>query len=273
MFRSGDIVMKGVSKSWTSIIIIVMLLFSYIVIAVPSTVRADDGPPGAPTLSAATPGNGQVTLTWMAGSIGGSPILHYSVQGGPSTIDNIAGLTTTVTGLTNGQSYTFTVRAVTAAGTSGDSNSVSSTPYTTPNAPTGLRAVAGNGQVLLNWTAPANNGGNAIDYYTIIQSSAVLSTHYTGNSATITGLTNGQSYAFSVAAHNPAGNGAQTGEVIVTPFTVPSAPVLTGVPGLNNVSLSWTAPDSRGANITYYLVNQMVNGTWKSVGNLTGTKL
>ena len=133
-----------------------------------------------------------------------------------------------------------------SAGTSAASTSVSSTPYTTPNAPTGLRAVAGNGQVTLNWTAPANNGGNAIDYYTIVQSSAVLTTHYTGSSATMTGLTNGQSYAFSIAAHNNGGNGAETSEVIVTPFTVPSAPALTGVPGVNNVSLSGTRRTTGG---------------------------
>ena len=71
----------------------------------------------------------------------------------------------TVTGLTNGRTYTFRVRAVNIPGGEGfASGEVSGTPKTTPGAPT-LRATAGDEEVTLSWTAPSDDGGAAISHY------------------------------------------------------------------------------------------------------------
>ena len=93
---------------------------------------ANDGPPssevtaspvttpGAPQHLSAVPGYEQVTLTWDApSSDGGSAILRYevAVDDSGTWIDAGLDLEETVTGLTNGQRYTFAVRAVNAAGT------------------------------------------------------------------------------------------------------------------------------------------------------------
>ncbi|WP_415856355.1 fibronectin type III domain-containing protein [Sinomonas sp. G460-2] len=82
--------------------------------------------PAAPTGVTATPGNGSAVVGWTAPANGGAPITSYSVTpwaGGtalaPTTVTgNPAPTTATVSGLTNGTSYTFTVTAANSVGTS-----------------------------------------------------------------------------------------------------------------------------------------------------------
>ena len=99
---------------------------------------------------------------------------------------------------------------------------------TVPGTPTSLSATAGNAQVSLAWTAPADNGGTAITDYAVQFSSdsgATWSTFADGTSsatsATVTGLTNGTAYVFRVAAINAAGTGAYTAaSSSVTPASI-----------------------------------------------------
>ena len=79
--------------------------------------------PGTPSVTA-TKGNGQVVLAWSAPSNGGSAILHYNVYQDATNITSSvtitgsdgSGWSCTVSGLTNGQSYSFQVSAVNAVG-------------------------------------------------------------------------------------------------------------------------------------------------------------
>jgi hypothetical protein len=85
-----------------------------------STVKATPaGKPGIVRNFTATPGNRQVTLNWSApANDGGSPITGYRVilESGVSHLLNSDELIFTATGLTNGTTYTFGVRAVNARG-------------------------------------------------------------------------------------------------------------------------------------------------------------
>ncbi|MFT4058128.1 MAG: fibronectin type III domain-containing protein [Legionella sp.] len=85
--------------------------------------------PGAPTIGIATAGNAQATVTFTApSSDGGFPITQYTVTSSPGGLTGTAASSpVTVTGLTNGTSYTFTVTATNSSGTgpaSAASNSV-----------------------------------------------------------------------------------------------------------------------------------------------------
>ena len=70
---------------------------------------------------------------------------------------------------------------------------------------------------------------------------------------TVTGLTNGQQYAFEVRARNRVGAGAARG-ALATPVGPPGAPAsLTATAGNEEVALVWGAPaDDGGAPITGY---------------------
>lgn len=99
------------------------------------TVQAN-GVPGAPTGATATAGDAQATVTWAApGSNGGSPITSYTATATPGSATCTATaptLTCSITGLTNGTSYTF---AITATNTTGTSLTSSSSSSVTPTAP------------------------------------------------------------------------------------------------------------------------------------------
>ncbi len=95
--------------------------------------------PAAPTNLQATGGDRQVTLSWNApsGTITG---YQYSQNGGAWTSTGWTpatgtSTTRTVTNLTNGQTYTFKVRAVNSAGDGAESVSASATPQAPPPPP------------------------------------------------------------------------------------------------------------------------------------------
>jgi hypothetical protein len=198
--------------------------------------------PSAPSGLAASGGNGQVALSWSApASDGGSPVTGYNVYrgtapGGESATpvaSNVSGTSFTDTGLTNGTKYYYTVAAVNAVGTSAPSGEASATPQavtTAPSAPQGLTATGGNTSVGLSWSVPASNGGSPVTGYNIYrgttpggESATPLTTGITGTSFTDTGLTNGTTYYYTVAAVNAAGTSPPSAEASATPQAPASA--------------------------------------------------
>ncbi|TME28819.1 MAG: fibronectin type III domain-containing protein, partial [Chloroflexi bacterium] len=173
------------------------------------TIAPPPGPiavPIAATSVHAIAGNAQATVTWVPPlSNGGSSITSYLVTsnppGGTATI-NAPSTIATLTGLTNGTTYTFTVTPRSAAGaglTSAPSNSVTPTApvvLTAPGAPTGVTATAGNASANVAWLAPLSTGGSPITSYTVTSSppGVVASVPASVTSTAVSGLTNGTTY-------------------------------------------------------------------------------
>lgn len=228
----------------------------------------------APRTVTAVAGSSRATVSWTApANTGGAPVVGYTVSWVDSTdlsgdSDSATGLlgtgtTAVVPGLTPGDSYTFSVTATTAAGVGAASAATSAvTPYTVAGAPTGVGASRGNGSAVVSWTAPVANGYSAITGYTITATDTAsgVSTDTAaaaGTSGTVSNLTNGDPYTFTVAAVNAAGTGApSTASAAITPATIPGAPTAVVATGSSSsVALAWTAPVSDGgAPITSYLV-------------------
>ncbi|MEN9965104.1 MAG: hypothetical protein RJA60_101 [Actinomycetota bacterium] len=227
--------------------------------------------PSTPAAPTATLGDGQVALTWTAPASGGSAItdyeIDYSSDNGMNWSTFSDGLSATasatVTGLTNGTSYKFRIRAVNSAGTSSSSVASSAvTPAAVAGAPTNVVGNFGNAQAAISWTAPATSNGSAITDYTIQYSSnggtswsTFAHTASTATSATVTGLTNGTSYTFKVAAVNGVGTSSySTVSSAIIPATLPAT--ISGAPtaqaGDQAVTVSWTAPAANGCAITDY---------------------
>jgi hypothetical protein len=186
-----------------------------------TTSPAPSTPPAAPAGLTATPGDGQVTLSWNAVASATSYTVRYGTASGVYVQTLPAASTSaTVTGLANGTPYFFVVSASNASGPGSNSAEASSTPAATslpvPAAPTGLAATPGNGQVSLSWNSVATamsytvKYGTATGVYTQTLPAA-------SNSATVTGLTNGTPYFFVVTASNGSGPSGNSAEVPATP--------------------------------------------------------
>ncbi|WP_025699503.1 fibronectin type III domain-containing protein, partial [Paenibacillus durus] len=128
--------------------------------------------PVSPVGLTAIGGNSQAQLSW--NSVTGATyfeIYQGTAPGeyGESALTTVSGSTYsyTATGLTNGTTYYFAVKAGNDGGISGYSNEASATPLTVPAAPTDIIATAGDGQATVTFTTPTDNGGSAITGYEV----------------------------------------------------------------------------------------------------------
>jgi hypothetical protein len=166
--------------------------------------------PGKPAGPVAHRGDGSASLTWTAPSSGGLPITSYTVTSSPDgkqcATTGVTGCT--VGGLTNGTPYTFTVHATNLVGDgleSDPSNTVVPAVPTAPAKPTGVTATGGAGSAVVVWTAP-DDGGRPITGYSVTSAPDGKHCATTGSlTCTISGLTPGQTYTFTVIATNDIG--------------------------------------------------------------------
>ncbi|WP_379316564.1 RCC1 domain-containing protein [Paenibacillus puldeungensis] len=228
--------------------------------------------PSSPVHVTAAAGNGKATIKWDAvpgatgykiyqsttsGSYGAEPV---TVAGSEYSYE--------ATGLTNGTTYYFVIKATNEGGDSPSSSEVSAIPQAAPGAPTGIKAVAGNGQATVSFTPPAEQGGSTVTGYTVTSVPGHVTATGSGSPITVTGLTNGTTYTFNVTATNAAGTG------------VPSAPSNAVVPYAPSAPSNATAPyvpSNQGGSgpaspaPTETGVDVLVNGKTENAGKATTT--
>ncbi len=237
--------------------------------------------PGAPTNLQPAAGNASVHLSWGVPTTG-DPATGYNVYRDGNLVQSLGNvLAYDDRGLTNNQTYGYTVTATNAGGESDPSNTVQATPQpSVPGAPTNVAATPGDTIVDLTWTAPSDDGGSQITGYIVFRDGIAAGTP-AGPSFQDSGLMNGTTYAYTVAAVNARGTGpASSPAVDATPqagpaITVPSAPqnLNAGAARGRGIQLSWSAPaDDGGSPITGYNVYR--DGTLLTAvsGSSTGYK-
>ena len=235
--------------------------------------------PIAPNAPTAVAGDAQATVTWTAPSDnGGSAVTGYTVTAVEDATKSCTptpatALTCTVAGLTNDTAYTFTVVATNAIGSSSasaPSSAVTPEAPTAPGKPAAPAASAGNAEATITWAAASDTGGSAITGYTITTVEDATKTcapsPATALTCTVTGLTNGTPYTFTLVASNVVGSSvASDPSNAATPATVtepgkPAAP--TAVAGDASATVTWVAAtDDGGSAITGYTITAVEDAT------------
>ena len=123
--------------------------------------------PAAPVNLSATPGDGEVALSWDDPGDASITKYQYNTDGGESFTDipgsNATSSSYTVTGLAHSTTYTLALRAVNPSG-NGEASTV--TALTLPAKPTGLTGIEYNSQVELGWDDPDDS---TITKYQLLQ--------------------------------------------------------------------------------------------------------
>lgn len=229
-----------------------------------------------------------VKVSWKAPTDdGGSPLKTYtvnvfnSVNALVKTVNVDAGsLSTTVTGLISGETYTAEVIAVNVNKSSAPSvRSTGGKTFTVPVAPKNVTAsLEGEDNVKVVWETPVNDGGAAINGYRVTfvpstGSTIVFSAAAGTNEALFEGLTPGVSYTASVVAVNNVGSSvastvSNSVKVPAVKATAPRSPKVT-LNAPNTVVVSWVAPvNNGGAVISGYTVN-LVNDADETIETKT----
>ncbi|MCH1434549.1 MAG: carboxypeptidase regulatory-like domain-containing protein [Acidimicrobiales bacterium] len=222
----------------------------------------------------------QIDLSWFAPVGNGLPIDSYDIQFKPSSTSTWTNATptplnattaslTSADGLTANTAYDIRVRAVNGVGDGDYSAEVSAIAADVPDAPDTLSITQGDQELVLSWTAPANNGSAITRYEYRINNGSAFDAG-SGLNETIDGLTNGTLYSVDVRAVNVIGP-SEWSNTTGTPRTTPTAPTPNPTAGNTQITVTWTAPENGGATITSYDLRHRPTGTtnWTQINNVT----
>jgi hypothetical protein len=190
------------------------------------------GAPAAPNSLVATPGVEQISLAFVPGANNGATISGFTASctsstGGVTVMAASTSSPIVVPGASAGATYTCTLTATNAAGTSAPSapsNAV--VPVGLPGAPTAVVATPTVGQLSVAF-GPAAANGSAVTAYTATCTSsnggATVQGTAAGSPVVVTNATHGATYTCVVRATNGVGQGPSSASS--APVIVPSPPV------------------------------------------------
>jgi prepilin-type N-terminal cleavage/methylation domain-containing protein len=261
--------------------------------------------PAAPTGVGASQGNAVSTITWSWGVGNAYPgsaarpidsvtLKSCTDQGMTEncltktpTTDDLTNASYVWTSLDNGTTRYFAVIASNAVGDAQSDPSSPVTPYQPPTAAPTLTVAAcidnstpacAGGQTLeLSWTTVTSTASEPVDGYNVYRLNPTSDIYEliavtTNTTYTASGLVNGTSQSFKVAAYNALDTGALSNVGTATPYTLPGSPTgvsATATPTSGAVSFSAPASDG-GSSITSYTVT-CANTSGGSAASTTGS--
>ncbi|MFI8524432.1 Ig-like domain-containing protein [Promicromonospora sukumoe] len=225
-----------------------------------------------------------VVLSWDPPSDNGAEITEYRVRPSRGSVTTCPTTTCTVTGLTNDQTYTFTVTARNEVGTSGESGrSEEARPDEKPDPPAAPALKFGDEQLTVTWKNRTYTDRSPIECVNLEispapASGAIQKTCLDGTRTVWEGLSNGTAYTVRVQARNAAPDPSawsdpSAPETPAAPPAKPAAPraqrVDTAVGG--QITVRWSAPATNGAPVRRYHLDVYQDGSLTRSMTVTGT--
>ena len=222
--------------------------------------------PSKPTIVNITSLTNQATVYVQPGNNNGSAITSYSysINNGSTFVSTgNANNSFTITGLTNGTTYSIKVIATNAAGNSVVSDTENTTPYGFPSPPKNIFVSAISGGLSVSFTDGSNNGAPILYYLYSLNGGEYLPIQKSSDGTIrILDLTNGVNYSVKLRAVNQAGASmiitSVTGTSSAVPFDRPISPTILKItPGNGCAYVHFSEIVSNGAPIQqfYYSLN------------------
>ena len=243
--------------------------------AVASATQTPSSKPGPVQNLTATPGHGEVILSWDEPSDnGGSAIVRYEIEKYDASTTNWNRIASKADlshrdAATAGATTEYRVRAFNAnANLPSDWANVSGVALSLrgPSEPQNLKATPGNGSIIYTWEAPASTGGQGIQKYEYLHFAGTTrpnpeNWNSVGSNTTVTlinlnaALEEELAYTFEVRAVNSIGEGSVARLTAQEAATAPSTPRIFSATALGPTSilLSWGPPvNNGGRNVDGY---------------------
>ncbi|MBK8286866.1 MAG: beta-propeller fold lactonase family protein [Ahniella sp.] len=198
--------------------------------------------PGKPSIVEALTANQELYLRVSVPASNGSPILHYIGRCLSGETAMSSGNTPIVRffGVTNGQSYTCSVEAVNAIGSSTPSDPVTLVPAGPPGPPTLMTLKPGLASLTFEFEPPTfTNGGPITGYeFACRRNDQIISTTVMGQQSpfTYTGLLIGVPHECWIHAKNSGGSSAWSNRITATPAEPPGPPILNAITPLDGAA-------------------------------------
>lgn len=236
--------------------------------------------PSEPLNMAIEEGNAYLNISWSPPTNNGNrSILGYQIYRSTGTvflmIEEVGAKERSFndTGLQNGQTYWYKVKAKNKVDLGPFSNMVGGTPATIPTAPLNIATAYGDSQINVSWSKPESDGGDPelrynLYYGTIHDGLEPYAKDLDGRYMIVDGLNNGVKYHFRVSAVNRIGEGPVSVITSDTPMKVPSNPFgLSAEPGDSIVTLNWSLPEDLGGDdeVTFSVLMSRDNATFDDI--------
>lgn len=225
-----------------------------------SVAVAPAGPPLTPAAPSAervdsAANGGVIDVSWTAPDSNGAAIQTYDVHvyRGGSRVDSRTGLSAATsnlqfTGLDTSAEYSFAVVAHNAMGASAEgARSTPMVAYGRPGQVSGVTVEFADASARVSFS-PAQNNGSPISAYRVTSPQGA-SASCASSPCSVSGLTNGTNYTFTVTAENAAGAGqASAATAAGSPFGAPKMPSISANSSGTSVSFSWNSNAQSYAN-------------------------